>query len=158
MNFEDIANSKMSEIEAPTVLPEGTYLAKVAKPYEESQRGEDDKFTVITFPCEILEAGDQIKDPEALEAYGDPAGKSFRIEFWFNTSENLSGEDRERNDTARRKMAKWLEDALEIDAETLKDAMTEAMGHQFYAVITHQKNDNDPEVPYLRCNKWAPVE
>lgn len=159
-DFLSILDKKVDDIEVPNVLPEGTYLSVVSKPYEEDKRGDDDKFTVYVFPCEILQAGDDIADQAGLEAYGDPKGKSFRIEFWFVNGDDseLSGEEKERNVNTGRKMQKFLLDTLLITKGSTKDAMTSAVGHEFYGSITHRENPNDAEVPYLECRNWGPVD
>ncbi len=158
MNFNDILNQDMNEIEAPKTLPKGTYLFKVTKPYEERKAGKDDQLNIISFTCEVLEAGDQIDNPEALEAYGNPAGKSVRLEFMFNNEADLTPDQAEANARTANRLKKFIENALEIDAKTLRDGMTEAVNHQFYGVVTHRPNPNDPEAPFVSIGQTAPVE
>lgn len=158
MDFNTILSTKMSDIEPPKVLPKGTYLFKIARPYSEDKTGENDKWTRVQFQCEVVEAGDQIDDPQALEDFGNPAGVTIRHTFMFNNEADEDPDAARRNDSALNRLKKFLENALEIEADTLKDAMTEATGKPFYGMVDHRPNRDNPEEVYPEIRHTGPVD
>lgn len=157
MDFNKILDQKMDDIEAPKILPKGTYLFRIAEPYSEETTGRDDEFTRIQFICEIIEAGDQIDDKAALEEFGNVAGVKVRHAFLFNNETEGDEEASRRNDSTANRLKKFLANTLELDEPTMKDNLTAATGIQFYGTVTHGKNANNPDEPYINIGLTGPV-
>ncbi len=84
MNFMDIANQRMDEIERPKNLPIGTYLCQVDGIPEKGEVA-NGKYETLDFTFRIISAQDV--DDEDLRDYGDITTQKVRHRFMFNTED-----------------------------------------------------------------------
>ena len=157
MDFNSILDQKMDDIEAPKALPKGPYLFAIEKPYEQRKSGADDQWTVIEFTCTVKEPGDAV-DADELSEYGNPAGATVRLSFMFNNDADENEDSARKNASTQNRLKKFLEDALEIEAKTMKEALAATQGCSFYGTVDHRPNKNNPEEVFAEIRQTGPVD
>jgi hypothetical protein len=154
MNFNDVLNKKAADIEAPPLLPAGTYTMKVAKvPSMDTKTTDKGSWDIIEFTLLPVSAQEDV-DQEALAKYGPfgPASAQ-RLSFMFNK------EDQVAFDRTLFNLKRFLLDHLQIggdDNSSVKELMDQTVGQQCDAFIRWEPDRNNPETIYARISKTAP--
>lgn len=87
VDFSNLLNTKVDDIKAPPVLPEGTYKGLITK-YDLRESAQK-KTPGVQFHVQLREAGKDV-DKEAFEALGpvDLSKKTVYVDYWL-TEESL---------------------------------------------------------------------
>lgn len=155
VNFADALDTSASEVEAPPLLPVGTYIWEVHKDYEVRAAGED--WEAIEWLVRCVSAEEDV-DEDEIEAFGDPAGELARVSFMSPTAAGKEG-DRGRQQTLNM-IKNFITNALQVDEDgmSMGELMAAAKGNQFLAQATHEQDKNNPEIFRLRLKRISAVE
>lgn len=157
MNFLEALNTPVSDVEAPKLLPIGTYHWKITKaPIEGKIDTPDFKAMTISFPVVPFAAEEDV-DPDELAEFGDLKGGVNRVQFIFPT------EDDRENDVlkAQNYLKDFLTETLMLDTSgnpTLKELMDKSPGSEFIAVVKWQPNKNRPDENFVNLSNMMPLE
>lgn len=157
VNLAAILDKKPEEIERPPLLPTGGYTWVITKPGTFDTMGQDGKFETVTFDCKVAAAGEDV-DPDDLREYEEKAGSvtnaTSRVRFMFDTEDELRFVQTENN------IKRFLQDHVKCwdDGQGLRQAITDAQGNQFFGVIRHRPDKNDPEIVYAEIGKTMAVD
>lgn len=156
-NFLDALNSKVSDIEKPSLLPVGTYVWSIPKPHKESI-SKDGKWSTIEIPCLPRFPYDPAEDVDAdeLAHYGDLKQGVNSIRFMLdNTAEgNVAVEKFKYN------VKRFLIDTLRVEGDddsTLKELLGKMVGSEFIAQAAH-RHDPERDETYCDVKNWAPMD
>lgn len=138
MNFLDALNTKASDVEAPQVLPAGTYIWKVSKVHKESTTS-NGEWAVIEIPVQPVmpyEDADDV-DPTELAEFGNLSSAHNSIRFMAPTDAS------KKNDVERAlyNLKRFLLDTLRLEGDdnsTLKELLGRMPGAEFIAQATHR--------------------
>ena len=130
---------KRAEVEAPTLLPIGTFTWEVAGQYEAQ---ETDAWDILQIPVKCIEAHEDV-DEEELAEFGSVSNQRNRVGFFFPKDEtDKNGEERTLFAIKQFIEACGLP---EEKGESLDEGLGRTMGCQFAAPITHRQDKNDPD-------------
>jgi hypothetical protein len=155
VNFADALDVQADSVEAPPLLPVGTFIWEVHKDYEVRAAGDD--WEAIEWLVRCVSAEDDV-DEDELEAFGDPAGEMARISFMAPTASGKEG-DRGRQQTLN-SIKNFITNSLQVDGSglSMSELMAAAKGEQFMAQATHEQDKNNPDVYRLRLKRISAVE
>lgn len=151
MNFADAANTVVSTIERPPLLPPGTYRFVVEKIPALDSSNKDYDF--LDFPLKLIAPLEDV-DVDALKEFGNLQNVRMRHRFLFNKSDD---------DAFKRTLfnvKRFLSDHLKVDGvddQPLKQALNSSVNHQCLAQIKWNQDKNDNEVFHANIAKTAPV-
>lgn len=156
MNFLDALNTKVNEVEAPELLPTGTYLFKVTKVHKEStsKNGEWSTVEIPVAPVSPYEDADDV-DADALEKFGDLKAGANTIRFMFN---NAPEAENERRRTLFN-LKKFLLDTLQVEGDddsTVKELLGRMPGAEFIAQVSHRP-DAERDTTFVDVKNWMPL-
>lgn len=143
LNWNDLAQTKLNDVERPPLRPQGHYVAVISG---KGETGESTKkgTLYITFPVNVQEAMDDV-DPEELAAAGGAQFKG-EVTFWLSPKALWMFTE----------FAKGMgcSDDLNVleSAEWLADS-----GEAFVVQGTHEPNDRNPDRPYFRLQNPVPL-
>lgn len=149
LNFSDIANKKLADIEKPPLPPTGLYRWSITKLPEisTSQNGEWD---ILTVSCRALEAVEADMD----DYKGEVTNISQTLRFMFN--KNDEAEFEKSLFRARQFFEKHVQCADENDS--MAQAMNNSINGQFLGQISWSPDKNDPENFFANLGKTAPLD
>ena len=152
MDFTTALDVNPDDVEAPKVLPTGTYVFTVTKPPEMRTFGKDDGWVAYEFQVKVVEATDDV-DPDQLDDFGKVAGTPMRVSFMTANDES------DKNSLLRwqNQIKKFLIRHLQVEGETLAEAAGNSVNAQFLGVVKHRADKNDPEVVYAEIKSTAPL-
>jgi hypothetical protein len=81
VDFSELANVKVGDVQAPKLIPVGHYQAVITglmKPHAAKSGN-----TAMRFPFKLIAAGDDV-DAEELQAAGGLPDRDFSIDFWMS--------------------------------------------------------------------------
>jgi hypothetical protein len=81
MNFSELAQVKVGEVEPPKCLPEGHYIAQITGPMKQHKAQSGN--VAMRFPFKLVGAGDDV-DAGQLETAGGLPDKEFNMDFWMS--------------------------------------------------------------------------
>lgn len=149
MNFADVANKKMDEIERPPLPPVGTYRWRITKLPEQTEVGKDNEWDVVNFYVQAVEALDNVD----MDDYkGEVSGILNRVSFMFDKNDEAKFEQ------TLFRLRTFLEKHLGITAESVTEALNDSVGAEFLGDIAWRQDKNDEEMFYAEIRKTAPVE
>lgn len=155
MNFNDVLNTPVTDIEKPPLPPFGSYKMIVTKPPVLRQiTGKDGtEYDVLDFICRGLEAGPDV-DASALEAYGPVKNIVQTHTFMFNKSDETAFK------TTLSRLRTFLEKHLNLPVEgiELKEALPKAVNAAFMANIQYDPDPRDASNMFARIKSTGPVE
>jgi len=133
LNFNDVANKKLEDIEEVPLQPVGTYRLSIPKL---PTINETENWDIVNFNCRIMEALDDV-DPSDYK--GDLVGSFLQKSFLFNKNDEaafIATENQLRN---------FLENHLKCaePTDSIKEAMNKAVGQEFLGVCAWRA-DNRP--------------
>jgi hypothetical protein len=155
MNFSEILNKKMDEIERPPLLPVGHYTAKIVKPPVLSDKSSDKgSWDILEFTLMPVAAGEDV-DTDDLAKFGafGPASAQ-RLSFMFNKEDQLACDRTTFN------LKNFLTEHCGItgdDKSSLKELLDQSVGAHCMMFIRWEPDRNNPEIQYARIARTAPV-
>lgn len=153
VNFNDIANQRIEDIERPPLVPIGTYVFQVEKHPEQGEVGQG-RFDVVNFQMKVVRPTEDV-DEEAVAEYGDITTVRIRHSFMFNKEDEALAKRTLYN------LKRFLSEHLLIDGSegmTVTEALSAAVGHQCLGEIKWRPDPNDPSIQYAEIKRTAPVE
>ncbi len=156
-NFMDALNTKASEIEKPSLMPEGTYVWAVNKPHKEST-SKDGKWFTIEVPCVPkfpYEPAEDV-DMDAVAEYGDLKAGTNSIRFMLDTT----AEGKVDQEKFLYNIKRFLLDTLRVEGDddaTIKELLGKMIGAEFVAHASHRYVPDRDET-YCDVKNWAPME
>jgi len=131
--------SQRESIEAPQLLPVGTYTWKVVGQYQET---ESEKWNILQIPLVAVEAHEDV-DEDWLVEFGSISNVRTRLPFFFPKDE----EDKNSNERTVYDLERFLKACgLEQEAnETLEEGLSRTVNCLFAAQVSHKQDRNDPE-------------
>lgn len=149
LNFADVANKRVDEIERPPLPPVGTYRWRITKLPEQTKVGQDDQWDVVNFTVQAIEALDNVD----MDDYkGEVTGIVNRLSFMFDTTDEAKFEQ------TLFRLKTFLEKHLGLTSETVTEALNDSQGAEFLGDIRHRQDKNDPELFYAEISKTAPLD
>jgi hypothetical protein len=144
--FADALDRSLETIKRPPPLPIGHYVMRVVKmpdPAEEMTGKDGTTYEKLTINVQTVSASDDV-DPDELQAYGNVAGVPMRIDFIFNTEDDMKFEG--SLNRLKEFMARCGVDVEE--SSTLGEKLAELPNTQFLGEVKHRLDPNDPNVVY----------
>lgn len=150
LNFADIANKKMSDIEAVPLPPVGHYRWKIMK-LPEITTTTDGKWDILRIPVRAVEA----VDVEDIADYkGDVSKIMQTVSFMFDKTDEVEFmKSLNRVKTFFSKHVKCCEENDEI-----KVAINNSVGQEFMGQIVWKVDKNDAEQMFANIGKTAPLD
>lgn len=152
MNFTDVLNTKVEEIERPPLPPLGTYRCVVKSvPVMGERSSEKGEWDTIDFPLQAVEA--VTVNEEEVETFG-LQNVQLRHGFMFDRH------DATKQDQSKFRLKVFLEKHLGLDpkGKTLTQMLNEAVGSECLVTVRYRQDPNDAEIQYPEVGKTAPVE
>lgn len=152
LNFKDVANKKLEDVERPPLPPVGTYLFSVTKvPSIETLSG--DLWDVVDFQLKAIAPTEDV-DAEAIASYGKVEKINLRHRFMFNKSDQVEF------DAGIFKLRQFLENTLKCATPemSITEALGQAKGKQLLAAVIWKADKNDAELMHPNIGRTAPVE
>jgi hypothetical protein len=153
MNFNNLVNTKMDQIERPPNIPVGTYRCAVKKP-PNLTNSNDGKWEIVDFPLQLIEAVDGVDEGD-LKTYGGLGPNSVvNKKFMFNTEDD-SAFKRTQFDLKR-----FLIDHLKCADESMdmKQGINASLNAQCLVFVKWVPDKDDPEIQYSNAGKTAPID
>lgn len=152
MNFAEIANRKLSDVERPPIPPQGMYRFQIAKlpSVETIANGAFDKVTVV---CKAVEAYENV-DEDDLKKFGGTKNVSVTRTFMFDNN------DETKFQQTLFQLRTFLEKHVLIEGAedmSLTEALNASINGQFDGDLRWRADKNDKEVNYAEIGKTAPV-
>lgn len=154
MNFSESLDRRMEEIERPSAVPLGHYIASVTKhpdleDFESSKTGIT--YDRVTFQMTIVSPSDDV-DPDELEAFGNVAGTPLRKAFLFSRSED----DKANHDRSMFNLKQFLADHLGLGEDmALNEALAASTGAQCLVEVKHRPDPENTEIIYAEAGRTA---
>lgn len=143
MNWDDLANTRVAEVERPPLRPVGHYVGVIAG---KGETGESSKkgTLYVTFPVQVNEALEDV-DEDELAAAGGPQFKG-EITFWLSPKAlwmfTEFGKEMGASDELNvLELAEWL-------SENPEPIVLQG---------THEPNERNPERPFFRLQNPIPL-
>lgn len=153
LNFNDIASTKVAEVEAVPLPPIGTYRWAITKlPTIRDFKGNDGTpYQAIEFPIRVVAP---MEDVDASEYKGELSDIRDRLTFMFNQNDEVAFLQMQN------RLKRFLTQILKVGNEDMsfKELFNEAVNNQFLAAITWAPDKNDPEIMRVRVGNPAPLD
>lgn len=152
LNFRDIANKKLDDVERPPLPPVGTYLWQITKvPTIETLSG--DKWDVVDFQLKAIAPTEDV-DADAIAEFGSVNKIFTRHRFMFNK------EDQAEFDRSLFNMRRFLEEHVKCATKdmSITEALNASVNQQVLASIVWKADKNDPELMHANIGRTAPVD
>lgn len=150
LNFADIANKKMADIERPPLPPVGTYRWKITKLPEitTSQNGDWDILTVM------VQAQEALEDVDVGAWPGDITNIRQSVRFMFNKQDEA--EFNRTLDRVKTFFVKHVKCAG--DDDEIKIALNNSVGQEFLGAIGWKQDKEDAEIFHANIGRTAPLD
>lgn len=142
LNFEDILDRSVDDVQEPQTLPMGTWRFNIISGKVMKNNNDKGPIGDYLFTAVPVEAMDDVAEVE-LEALGDAMESTrvfHKIPIWDRSSE-----------WAVVKFLNLLEYEFE-EGDKLSESAAKAKGYEFTAYVTHADNPNDEEKPYVNLS------
>lgn len=144
VNFADLAQVRVGDVEPPKAIPDGHYQAIFTGPMTQHKAKSGN--VAMRFPFKLVAPGDDV-DAEALDAAGGLPEKSFNLDFWMSPDARYRFTDFGKalgasDDMNLIELAEWI---IENNAPFLIQAKQEA-------------DSRDPEKFYTRFDNPTAAE
>ena len=152
MNFAEIANRKLADVERPPIPPQGMYRFQVTKiPSMESiANGAYDK---VTFTCQAVEAYENV-DEDDLKKFGGTKNVTVTRGFMFDNN------DETKFAQTLFQLKSFIEKHMQVDGAekmSITEALNACVHAQLDGELRWRADKNDKEVNYAEIGKTAPV-
>lgn len=156
INMMDALNTKVSDIEKPSLMPVGTYIWVMNKPHRETT-SKDGRWFAIEIPCVPKMPYDDAEDVDAdeLANYGPLSAGVNSIRFMLDQHE----EGKVGLEKFLYKVKRFLLDTLMVEGDddsTIKELLAKGVGAEFIAQASHRHVPERDET-YCDVNNWAPL-
>lgn len=151
--FAEALDRSAETIKRPPPLPEGYYIARVTKmpdPPEEMDT-KAGKMEVLRIPMASV-AAHEVNDPDALEAFGNPAGVPLRMDFLFSNEDNNKFES-----TLNRFKNFCSHIGLDTTTGTMGEWLRSMPNGQCLVLIGHRLDPNDSNNVFAEIKQTAPL-
>lgn len=152
MNFMNVLDTKVGDVERPPLMPVGTYQWVVKKIAMDSiANGEWD---VVDFQLQCVGPTEDV-DADEVSTYGEVKGRPMRHRFMFSTTDEANFKRSLFN------LRRFIEEHLRVDgaaAMDLKEALANTVNHMCLGTIQWRPDKNNPEVQYDEIGRTAPIE
>lgn len=153
MNFNDVLNVKITDVERPPLVPIGTYRG-IVKKIPTVETSQDGKWDFLTFTFGLIGAEDDV-DQSDLKAFGGLTPSTAMTRRFIFDREDDSKFKRTLFEV-RRFVAEHL--MVECDETTeLKLALNNTVNQQCLVYIKWRSDKNDPEIQNAEIAKTAPL-
>lgn len=152
LNFSDVVNKKLEDIERPPLPPVGVYRWSITK-LPEATTSNDGKWDILSISCRAVEYVDV---PEADSYPGEVNNITNQVKFMFNKEDEAEYERSLFN--ARNFFEKHVQCAGPSDS--LGQAMNSSVNGQFLGSIiwNQSKKPGEEEVFFANLVRTAPLE
>jgi hypothetical protein len=152
LNFADIANKKLDELERPKNPPVGTYLCQITKvPSVGTLPG--DEWDTVDVPMKVIAATEDV-DADAIAEFGDVTKIYLRHRFMISkTDEN---EFNKGVNQVRRFCEEHVKSAT--PEMSLTEALNSTVNQQVLASVIWKADKRDAEVMHANVGRTAPVD
>jgi len=150
LNFADLANKKMSDIEAVPLPPVGHYRWKITK-LPEITTTADGKWDILNIPVRAVEAVD-VED--IAEFKGKLTDIMQSVRFMFDKNDEVAF--LKSLNQVKKFFSKHVRCCEEDDE--IKIALNNSVGQEFMGQIAWKADKNDPEVFFANISKTGPLD
>lgn len=152
MNFREIADKKLEDIERPALPPAGTYLWKVMKNEIRDVTSDKGSWEVVEFSVKAQAPTEDV-DSDALAAYGNVANILNRVSFMFDKNDKAAFEQ------TQYQLKRFLVEHLKCASEdmSLSQGLAQSTNHQFLGTVVWKADKNDTELFHANIGKTAPA-
>lgn len=150
LNFADIANKKVEEIERPPLPPIGTYRFTITK-IPEITTTSNGEWDILTVQCRALEA---MEDVDMSDYKGEVTGIASQVKFMFNKQDEAEFAKSEY------RMRTFFEKHVQCaePGDTIAQMLNNSVNQQFLGTMAWNQDKNDPEVFYANIARTAPLD
>jgi hypothetical protein len=153
LNFNDIANTKVADVEAVPLPPQGTYRWRITKlpSIRDFKGGDGTEYQSVEFPIQVVAP---MEDVDPSDYKGNLADIRQNLSFMFNKADEVAFVQMQN------RLKKFLSSHLKVGNEDMsfKELFNESVNQQFLAPITWAPDKNDPEVMRVRVGNTAPLD
>lgn len=150
LNFADVANKKMSDIERPELPPVGHYRWKIVK-LPEISTSPDGRWDILRIPVRAVEA----VDVDDIGSYkGDVLKIMQSVSFMFDKNDEIEftkSLNRVRTFFERHVKCCGPDDEIKV-------AINNSVGQEFLGQIAWKPDKNDPEQMFANITKTAALD
>lgn len=157
MNFNDILETKVEDIQRPPLPPFGNYKFVVFKvPTIREQKANDGSKTwdVVEFPLRAVEAGPDV-DMEQLRDFGDPKNIIQQKVFMFERG------DENAMLTTLNSLKRFVTEHLNVDwpeGTAVKGILPRTVNAFCMGELNYQPDKKDPEIMYARLKSTTTAQ
>lgn len=143
LDWNQLANTKVGEVERPPLRPQGHYVGVISG---KAETGESSKKGTLyaTFPVQINEALEDV-DPDQLAEAGGPNFKG-EVTFWLSPKALWMFTE----------FGKQMGASDELGVMELMEWLSES-GEPIVFQGTHEPNERNPDRPYFRLQNPVPL-
>lgn len=131
VNFADLANTKVGDVEAPKALPPGHYAAIITGPMTE-RRAQSGNLGA-QFPVKLVEALDDVDQEELAEIGGIPE-KTYPLTFWLGANSLF----------ILTNFGQAMGHSSDMNVVELIEALGQG-GQEFVVSVSREQSEKDPE-------------
>lgn len=151
MNFNDVLNTNLDEIERPPLLPVGTYEWVISK-IPTLDTSKDGNWDIVNFPLKCIRATDDV-DTDALQAFGKVEGTFQNHNFLFDKNDSHAFEQ------AKFKLKRFLEEHVGVEKGLpMKQALNASVNKRILGTIVWKQDKNDSDLYHANISKTAPID
>lgn len=153
LNFNEILETKVADIERPPLPPLGSWKMLVQKwDYRETTGKDGTEYDIIEFTLRGMQPGPDV-DAELAAAFGDPKNMIQRHSFMFNRG------DEQAQKTTMDRLKTFIEKHLAIDYgdASLKQVLPRTINAVCMANITYVPDRNDPTLMHANIKNTSAV-
>lgn len=152
-NFNEIANTKVADVEAVPLPPTGHYRWRVTKipSFRDFTSKDGREFQAVDFPVQVVAP---MEDVDPGEYKGDLTEIRQNLSFMFEKTDEV-GFIRAQNNIKR-----FILEHLQVGDESMsfKELFNASVNQQFIAPIQWTPNKNNPEEMNANIGRTAPLE
>lgn len=149
LNFNDIADRKLDDVERPPLPPAGTYIFQCSK-MPEVTTSNDGKWDIVSIPLKAVEAVEV--DPEEIQKFGKISNIMLNHRIMFNKEDATEFGRSEYN------LKRLLEDHFQIEkGQGFKQGLSSIVNQRVMATVVWKQDKNDSELYHANIGKTAPV-
>lgn len=150
MNFADIANKPIQEIEKPPLPPVGTYRFSITK-LPEVTESKDGKWEILNISCRAVEA---LEDVDMDDYKGEVTSITQSVRFMFNKEDDAEFEKSLYR--ARQFFEKHV--ACCGEGDTIAQAINASVNGQFLGTIAWRQDKEDPELFHANISRTTSLD
>lgn len=139
LDFNQLINTKASDVKAPTLLPTGHYEAMIAGPMSPHKARSGN--VAMRFPIQITAPGDDV-DAEVLNDAGGIPDKKYNLDYWMSPDAQFRFKDF------------CASCGMDVDNLTLSELAEQLVENSqtFTVEVKHEADSNDASKVYMRID------